>query len=987
MAAQDKTCQSLLPIKGIVAHLKMGRHVSLPFHQQALVTKYVGHFVESTIFQCGNSGIRIIALNSGRTDLNRGDEYRFALMADVRGHEILNHVLEALLSNLPGSDTAKCDTILGKFSSLENCSDYFTGETVRNAQELSSYTRRRLLKECRHWKKHKKITLRFTSPTRIFSAENPTESVLHGRFKIHHATFCELVEQPLRSAGATICGIGEDLELESDNLFWTDNRQSIKQGELDTWGGVLGAIVLRKARSTSDETLQALVIGQYLGVGEKRGKGLGQYRLESEHGESLVTYPVGEINYLHKIATPEALEQACQDIARKHPEVLERIDLWNSIDEEAKELGDKLEDEDLIDLEALANRVASSLYRPDPLYPATLERPGRNPRQLSIPSLPDRILQRALVNELGSAIDKLSMLNNFGYRKGHSRAQARDKILSYMSQGYQWVFESDVKSFFDTLAFEEIYNRLASFFPSDPVVGLVMQWIKSPLLVRGLKQERLEGLPQGAPVSAMLANLILEGFDADIEAAGLKLIRYADDFVILCAIEAEAIKASEIVQIALNDISLEVNPKKTRVVPPAEPFVFLGYEFTDGTAVEISASDETTAMARAYSEPTLSGSYSDSDRTHINYSEPTTETDSLHNNLSDYAKLPEAINPADIPVCEAGSTLFVTQPCKNVRQINGALCVTDVETNTILQRCHWSELLTIVLFGRHNLSYQVAANSCHECVPIHLCSSTGRYIGGVDNGAPSHLGPEIWVEQMKRFSQESKLSLLLSRSLVRAKINNQLQVVRQRQRSHSVPAHKAALKALKSLAEQTGKASNLAELRGIEGRAAALYFQQMSTWVSRELEFTGRNKRPPKDPLNVLLSLGYTVIHNYAHSLAKIAGLHPWRGFYHQPHGSHYSLASDIVEPFRYVVDRTALRVLTRGSLTRKDFYFPNSFECRINSVATRKYLKALNASVHQPRLFEGQQVSVPQQMSKVCRDLVDSVRHNKPSATFPRLK
>jgi CRISP-associated protein Cas1 len=148
--------------------------------------------------------------------------------------------------------------------------------------------------------------------------------------------------------------------------------------------------------------------------------------------------------------------------------------------------------------------------------------------------------------------------------------------------------------------------------------------------------------------------------------------------------------------------------------------------------------------------------------------------------------------------------------------------------------------------------------------------------------------------------------------------------------------------ALDRLIGKTRQAASRDELNGLEGQATRLYYEAMKLWIPEVFGFDGRNRQPPRDPFNALLSLGYTVLYAHVETVLRVSGLLPWIGFYHQAHGRHAALASDLMEPFRHLVERTALAAVTRGSIVPEDFYLDATERCRHKPEARRRYLAML---------------------------------------------
>lgn len=185
-----------------------------------------------------------------------------------------------------------------------------------------------------------------------------------------------------------------------------------------------------------------------------------------------------------------------------------------------------------------------------------------------------------------------------------------------------------------------------------------------------------------------------------------------------------------------------------------------------------------------------------------------------------------------------------------------------------------------------------------------------------------------------------------------------------------------ALQGLRQCREQVASTATLTALNGVEGLAARHYYAGLALQLPSEFGFEGRNRQPPRDPFNALLSLGYTVLYAHADTVIRTAGLLPWIGFYYQPRGRHAALASDLMEPFRHVVERRALALLNRGQLKRTDFTV-NEDGCRLTRTALRRFLTTLGEHFSQPlseRAGE-ESLTLHEHLHRQCRQLIDELR------------
>lgn len=186
--------------------------------------------------------------------------------------------------------------------------------------------------------------------------------------------------------------------------------------------------------------------------------------------------------------------------------------------------------------------------------------------------------------------------------------------------------------------------------------------------------------------------------------------------------------------------------------------------------------------------------------------------------------------------------------------------------------------------------------------------------------------------------------LQIARRLVFAKLRNSRVILQRQQRRRSQEALKEAIDRLETLCKQALKAKAIPELMGYEGAGAACYFGVLGHCIQNpEFEFGGRSKRPPRDPVNAMLSFGYQILWNHLLSLLELQGLDPYEACLHQGTERHAALASDLLEGFRApVVDSLVLYMINRRMMSAvDDFTFLENGACYLNDSGRRKYLGA----------------------------------------------
>lgn len=235
-------------------------------------------------------------------------------------------------------------------------------------------------------------------------------------------------------------------------------------------------------------------------------------------------------------------------------------------------------------LAKLSAKLKKGQYEPKPVKRVYIPKPGsKEKRPLGIPTVEDRIVQTALQLVIGPIFEIDFSPHSYGFRPGRGCKDALREVDGLLKQGHEWIVDADLKSYFDTIN----HGKLMSLVRAKVADGLVLDLLEAYLkqgLINELKEwePTEEGTPQGAVISPLLANLYLNELDHLLCGHGHRMVRYADDFVILAQTREEAEKALALTRDWTAKRNLVLHPEKTRLVGHKEGFEFLGYRFENG---------------------------------------------------------------------------------------------------------------------------------------------------------------------------------------------------------------------------------------------------------------------------------------------------------------------------------------------------------------------------------------------------------------------
>lgn len=548
-------------------------------------------------------------------------------------------------------------------------------------------------------------------------------------------------------------------------------------------------------------------------------------------------------------------------------------------------------------LVALSRALRDGSYQPGPLRRVDIPKKNGGTRRLTIPPVGDRVAQSAAAQILTPLLDREFEDGSFGYRPGRSVADAVKRVEALRREGFVWTVDADIDDFFDSIPVDRLMDRLVLSITESPLVDLIARWLEE-----GASEGR--GIAQGSPLSPLLANLYLDELDETFSGAGLRIVRYADDFVVLAKSRPAAEAALARIGRLLADHGLALDRDKTRLASYDASLKFLGTTFIRSWAMRLhEGEDGPTPIEKLLAEIAASDAREETALKIAAESEERAK-------LGGYDRGLRLLH-----VGEPGRRLTLRNQSFAVREAPDRMAPGKARELVVL---HPSRIDRIEIGPRAEVDLDALKQALAFAIPLAFVDGHGRTLGQLAPVLGQRAGRHM-AQARAMLDPEKRLGL--ARTIVEARINNQRAFLRRVNHRRGVTGVDETAARLGRIVRKCRVADDVDALMGVEGEAAALYWRAFGSLLLNGFAFGPRRRRQDSDPVNIALDVLSGLLARDVGAVLLRVGLHPGFGVLHTAGDGRDACVYDLMEIFRAgLIESVVLTAINGGRLTVEMF-------------------------------------------------------------------
>ncbi|MEM9733167.1 MAG: CRISPR-associated endonuclease Cas1 [Pseudomonadota bacterium] len=561
-------------------------------------------------------------------------------------------------------------------------------------------------------------------------------------------------------------------------------------------------------------------------------------------------------------------------------------------------------------LESLSASLRNGGYMPGPLRHVEIPKASGGKRKLTIPSVVDRVAQTSVAQTLSPLFEAEFEDVSYGYRPGRSVKSALLEVKRLRDDGYRWTVDADIEAYFDSVPHDKMMERLLLSVSPGPLTELIALWLDTG-------SDHGRGLPQGSPLSPLLANLYLDQMDEHLLRRNMRLVRYADDFVVLVKSEKRSNKALAAVREALHPLGLRLHKDKTRIRAFSDSLTFLGTVFMQSFVLRDRGLPFETGVESLLREV----AQRDAEEEQLQAAEERTRAAGYHRNIR---------------------SLYVHDKKHRLGLLNSSFAVWQSGEEKPLLALHPTRLDRVEVHTDVETSSDALVNALGFGLPVSFVNGYGETVGELRPPLPSRARRHL--AQASHSLDEAK-RVALARIFVQARLHNSRNLLKRINRHRKLPEINRRAIAMGRHIRLMQKEETVEALRGHEGAGAAHFWKGwagllMHGWVM------GNRTRPAEDAPNIVLNATASMLERDMRIAVERAGLHPGFGTLHTGNDGRDACVYDLMEVFRAPIAESVSLDLFNTKMLRQEHFQTFDGRPRLTTEGYRAVVKGYEERV-----------------------------------------